>query len=123
MIAGSLGRLSYAVGLLLAPAAMGRARLAADTSGNGYATMTTRAFGAVHVNVSLLSLRAALDERDMPLALGLNIGCDLGDLIATALEWRDGELPVGALVGSAVVQTAGMATWGTALRALSSDAR
>lgn len=123
MIAGSLVRLSYAMGLLLAPAAMGRARLAARTSGNADATMTTRAFGAVHVNVSLLSLRAAVDERNLALALGLNVGCELGDLIATMLEWRDGDLSVGSLVSSAVLQTTGVATWSTILRALSPTAR
>jgi len=78
--------------------------------------MTTRAFGAVHTNVSLLTLRAAAVDRDLRLLLGLNLGCDLGDLVATILEWREGELPIGALIGSAVVQSAGMATWTTALR-------
>jgi hypothetical protein len=66
--------------------------------------------------VALLSLRAAVLDRDAQLALGLNIGCDLGDVIATLLEWRDEELPGGAALGSVVVQSAGIATWSMALR-------
>jgi hypothetical protein len=52
MIAASVLRLSYALGLLLAPDSMGTYRLAAPANGNGYARMTTRAFGAVHSNLS-----------------------------------------------------------------------
>jgi hypothetical protein len=122
MIAGSIVRLSYAVGLLLAPDTMSKPGLAPDTTDNAYSRMTTRAFGAVHTNVSLLTLRSALVDRDVPLALGLNIGCDLGDLVATFLEWRDGELPSAAAVGSTVVQSAGIAAWSTALRSRDSHA-
>jgi hypothetical protein len=116
MAGGSLVRLGYAVGLLLVPEAMSARRLAPVTRENAYARMTTRAFGGVHVNVALLTLRAAAQDRDTRTALGLNLGCDLGDLIATVLTWRDGDLPRGAVVGSAVVQSAGMATWGSLLR-------
>ena len=59
---GSLGRLAYAVGLLVTPEAMSKVRLGPTTKGNGYATMTTRAFGAVHTNVSLLTLRSVRDD-------------------------------------------------------------
>jgi hypothetical protein len=117
MVAGSLARLSYALGLLLAPDAMSKRRLAASTRGNAIATMTTRAFGAVHTNLSLLTLRSALLNRDTRIAAGLNLGCDLGDLIATLLEWRDGELSGGATVASVALQSASMATWTTVLRA------
>src|SRR4051794_27693676 len=117
MVAGSLARLSYALGLLLAPDAMSKRRLAASTRGNAIATMTTRAFGAVHTNLSLLTLRSALLNRDTRIALGLNLGCDLGDLIATLLEWRDGELSGGATMASVALQSSSMATWTTVLRA------
>jgi hypothetical protein len=116
MVGGSLVRLAYAIGLLVTPDQMSRLRLAPLTPGNPYARMTTRAFGAVHVNVSLLTLRAAILERDTRLALGLNLGCDVGDLIATILEWRGGELPRAAATGSAVVQLTGMSIWGALLR-------
>ena len=92
LAAGSVVRLSYALGLLVAPDVMSARRLAPEHA-SAYGRMTTRAFGAVHTNVSLFSLRAAVLNRDVRLALALNIGCDLGDLIATLLEWRDGDLP------------------------------
>lgn len=117
MVAGSTVRLSYALGLLLAPHAMNKAQLAASTRGNPIATMTTRAFGAVHANLALLTLRAAFLDRDIKMAAGLNFGCDLGDNIATLLEWRDGELSGGAAAASVALQSAGMATWATVLRA------
>ena len=114
MVAGSLGRLAYALGLLLAPRAMS-ARGLAPPADNAFGWMTTRAFGAVHTNLSLLTLRAAIQNRDTRIALGLNLGCDFGDLVATLLEWREGELP-GSLAGaSAVLQAAGMATWSALL--------
>jgi hypothetical protein len=115
MIATSVLRLSYALGLLLAPDSMGTYGLAAPPNGNAYARMTTRAFGAVHSNLSLFTLRAALQNRNQRLVLGLNLGCDLGDLIATLVEWRTGDLPPAAAVGSVVLQSAGIATWGALL--------
>src|ERR1700751_3613131 len=108
MAAGSAGRPSYAVGLIAAPDAMSKLRLAARTPENSCARMTTRAFGAVHANIAPLSLRAAATGRDVRLALGLNVASDLGDLVATALEWRGGDLPAGAAVGSTVVQSSGI---------------
>jgi hypothetical protein len=114
---GSLVRLSYALGLLVVPDLMSARRLAPEHS-SAYGRMTTRAVGAVHTNVSLLSLRAAGLDRCVRLALALNIGCDLGDLIATFLEWHNGDLPVAAVVGSAVVQSTGIATWSALLRAV-----
>jgi hypothetical protein len=121
MVAGALGRLAYALGLLMAPDAMSARRLAPSSSGNSYGQMTTRAFGAVHTNVAMLTLRSALLNRDLRLVLGLNIGCDLGDLAATVLESRNGDLPAGALIGSAVVQSVGMATWTIVLRSLGEE--
>ena len=116
MVVGSLARLSYALGLLLAPHEMNKLRLAAATRRNPIATMTTRAFGAVHTNLALLTLRAALLHRDARLALGLNIACDFGDLIATLLERRDGHLSRGETVASVALQSASMATWSAVLR-------
>ena len=110
MVAASLGRLSYALGLLLAPHRMSALQLAAATRGNGVATMTTRAFGAVHANLSLFTLRAALLGRDQRAALGLNIACDFGDLVATLLERRDGDLGRVEVLASVALQSSSMAT-------------
>jgi hypothetical protein len=115
MIAASVFRLSYALGLLLTPDSMSNRRLAAAANGNAWARMTTRALGAVHSNLSVFTLRAALQNRDRELVLGLNLGCDLGDLIATLMEWRTGDLPAVLAVGSVVLQSAGIATWGALL--------
>jgi hypothetical protein len=116
MVAGSLVRLSYALGLLFAPHTMNKLQLAAATRGNGVATMTTRAFGAVHTNVSLLTLRAALLHRDTRVVLGLNIACEFGDLVATLLERRDGDLSRGEALASVTLQCTSMATFATVLR-------
>lgn len=74
MVVASLARLSYAAGLLVAPHTMSRWQLGAETRGNPVATMTSRGFGAAHVNLSLLSLRAALSGRDKHVTIGLNLG-------------------------------------------------
>src|SRR5436309_2973112 len=117
LAAGSTARLAYALGLLLAPDAMSARRLAAQHH-TAVGRMTTRAFGAVHINVALLSLRAALLDRNVRMALALNVGCEFGDLVATLLEWRNGDLAIAAVARSAVVQSTGMAIWITALRAV-----
>ncbi len=116
MVTGAGLRLSYALGLLLAPHTMNKLQLAADTRGNGVATMTTRGFGAVHTNLSLLTLDAALFNRNTRLALGLNIACDFGDLVATLLERRDGDLHRGEVLASVALQSASMAAFGSVLR-------
>ena len=118
MVTGSLVRLSYALGLLVAPHTMNKLQLAAATRGNAVATMTTRGFGAVHTNLSLLTLRAAFLNRNTRVALGLNIACDFGDLIATLLERRDGDLSRGETLASVALQSASMATFATVLRTL-----
>ena len=118
MVVGSGARLAYAAGLLLAPDAMGKRRMAARTPGNGYARMTTRGFGSLHSNLALVSIRSAIIDRDLRLILGLNIGCDFGDLIATLLEWRKHELPAAAFVGSLALQSVGITVSSLALRGL-----
>jgi hypothetical protein len=117
LVAGSAVRLSYALGLLLAPHTMNRLQLAAETRGNGVATMTTRAFGAVNANIALLTLRSALAGRDIRLALGVNVAVDFGDLVATLLEWRDGDLGPAETVASVALQSAGIVSWTSLLRA------
>lgn len=116
MVTGSLLRLSYALGLLLAPHTMNKLQLAAATRGNAVATMTTRGFGAVHVNLSLLTLGAALRNRNTRVALGPNLACDFGDLVATLLERRDGDLARGEALASVALQTTSMAAFGSVLR-------
>ena len=121
MGAASVVRLSYALGLVAAPQAMSRLRLAAATADNGMASMTTRAFGALHANLALATLAAALRDRHVELALRANLAADFGDLLGPFLEWRLGSLHGGLAAANRVVQGAGMATWTAALRGLRSD--
>ena len=116
MVGGSLPRLSYALGLLLAPRSMSRLRLIGPDPGDPYARMTTRAFGALHVNLALQTIRAALSGRDVDVVLALNLTSDVADALGPTLEWRYGDLPTGAAVANAVVQSMNMTTWIVLLR-------
>lgn len=116
MVAGSIARLSYAAGLLLAPKSMSRWRLIGPDPRDPYARMTTRAFGALHSHLALQTIRSAVVGRDVPLMLKLNIGCDLGDMLGPALEWRYGDLPGVAAAGNGVVQSLLALTWLRVLR-------
>ena len=79
--------------------------------------MISRAFGAVHTNISLLTLRSVLLDRDTRVVLGLNIASEFGDLVATLLESWDGDLRRGEAFASVALQCTSMATVATALRA------
>lgn len=118
MIAGSIVRLAYALPLLLAPEAMSARRFAPDVRGDSYGRMLIRAFGGVHTHVALLTLRAAVLNRDTRLAVGLNLGCDGADMAATLLEWRRVGRPEFHVVGSIAVQSAGLAAGTYILRNL-----
>lgn len=111
-------RLSYALGFLLVPEAMGRLRLGAATPGNGVASMTTRAFGALHANLALATLAAALRDQHLELALRANVAGDVGDLVGPLLEWRFGSLQTRQAMANTIVQSSGIATWAWALRSL-----
>src|SRR4051794_23079344 len=90
--AASVARLSYALGLVASPQAMSRLRLGPATADNGMASMTTRAFGALHANLALATLAASLSDNHLELALRANLAADLGDLLGPLLEWRLGSL-------------------------------
>lgn len=118
MGAGALTRLSYGLGALLAPDAMCANRLAPDIRGHADGRMDFRGFGGLHTSVALLTLRAAVGNRDTRLLLGLNAGCELSDLAATLLEWHDRGGADRTLVGSLALACVGLATWTIAIRAL-----
>ncbi len=115
MVGGSLARLSYALGLLLAPRSMSRLRLIGPDPGDPYARMTTRAFGALHANLALQTIRAAVADRDAGFMLVLNLTSDIADTLGPTLEWRYGDLPTVAAAGNAVVQSMGLVTWSVLL--------
>ena len=111
MVGGSLARLAYASGLLFAPKAMSRWRLIGPDPPDPYARMTTRAFGALHVNLALQTIRAALTGRRIGFVLALNLTSDLADTMGPTLEWRYGDLPTGAALLNATIQSLGLASW------------
>jgi hypothetical protein len=115
MIGGSVPRLSYALGLLLAPRSMSRLRLIGPDPPDPFARMTTRAFGALHVNLALQTIRAAVTGRDVAFVLTLNLTSDVADTVGPILEWRFGDLPTWAALANATVQSLSLATWSTLL--------
>jgi hypothetical protein len=111
MIGGSLARLSYASGLLLAPKAMSRWHLIGPDPPDPFARMTTRAFGALHANLALHTVRAAVTGRRVDFLLVLNLTSDFADMLGPTLEWRYGDLPLWAALTNAAIQSLGLATW------------
>lgn len=116
MVGGSVPRLSYALGLLVAPRSMSRLGLIGPDPSDPFARMTTRAFGALHVNLALQTIRAAVADRDVGFVLVLNLTSDLADTVGPTLEWRLGDLPTWAALANATVQSLNMITWITLLR-------
>jgi hypothetical protein len=115
MVGGSVARLSYALGCFVAPRSMSRLRLIGPDPGDPYARMTTRAFGALHSNLALQTVRAALTDRDVGFVLALNLTSDIADTLGPTLEWRYGDLPTRAALVNAVVQSVGLVTWSVLL--------
>jgi hypothetical protein len=82
------------------------------------ASMTTRAFGALHANLAMATLAVALLDSKLDIALRANIAGDLGDAVGPILEWRFGSLQARLAIANTVVQSGGIGTWAWALRAL-----
>jgi hypothetical protein len=116
MVAGSLARLSYAAGLLLAPRSMSRFRLIGPDPPDPYARMTTRAFEALHTHLALQTIRSAVLDRDVRFVLTLNIGSDVADFLGPTLEWRRGDLPALAALGNAALQSLLIINWSVIIR-------
>lgn len=115
MIGGSLARLSYASGLLFAPKVMSRWRLIGPDPRDPFARMTTRAFGALHANLALHTIRAAVTGRRVEFVLALNLTADVADTLGPTLEWRYGDLPPWAALTNAAVQSLGVVAWSSLL--------
>lgn len=116
MVGGSFARLSYALGLLVAPRSMSRLRLIGPDPPDPFARMTTRAFGALHANLALQTIRAAVTDRDVGFVLALNLTSDIADTLGPTLEWRYGDLPMRWAVVNAAVQSLGLVAWSVLLR-------
>ncbi len=116
---GGLVRLSYGLGALFAPDWMSSRRLAPDIRGHADGRMDFRGFGGLHVSIAALTLRGAAQNRHARVLLALSVACELSDLSATLLEWRERGEADRTLIGSLALATVGLSTWTTALRLLS----
>jgi hypothetical protein len=77
--------------------------------------MTTRAFGALHANIALQTIRAVVVDRNVDFVLALNLFTDVADTLGPTLEWRYGDLPPLAALGNALVQSTGLVSWSALL--------
>ena len=115
---GSLARLTVGVGYLAFPEAMARRRLAPDIRGHADGRMSTRGFGALHVGVALATLGAAVRGRSCRELAEVNLGCAVGDTLATVLERRSRGEWDRVVLGSVPVDLVDVAWWTGALRSL-----
>ena len=93
-------------------------RLAPDIRGHADGRMDFRGFGGLHISIAVLTLQAAIQNRNTRLLLGLSLGCELTDMTATLLEIHDRDGSDPTVLGSMILATVGLATWATALRTL-----
>ena len=114
MVLGSVVRLGYGLGALLAPRQMA-GRLAAAETGS---VMNLRGFGGQHVAVAVFTLLASRSGDGAEPALRLNAGLEVCDAVAGALEVRERGRGDPVAVGGVVLPFVGLATWMAALRRL-----
>jgi hypothetical protein len=110
-------RMAYGIGGLLSPAAMGRARLAADTPERPDARLFVRGFSAHQIGVAALGLASLRWSRlARPAALAA-VAIDLADMLSAAIEAGARSELGDDLVGGSVFSAAGIATGTAALGA------
>jgi hypothetical protein len=117
-VIGSLARLAWGVGVMLAPEWMG-GRLAPRIDGHGGARMNSRGMGGLQTGVALYTLARAKSAQSARTVLSLNMLVDGLDLVGVSLlEWRDrGE--INALVaGDIAVNGAFFLCWTAAAASL-----
>ena len=115
-IAGSVARLAYGLGCILAPQAMA-GRLAPTVRGPD-ARMNLRGFGGAQSGIALYTLATARTRDGARAALGLNALVDGFDALVSTLEIRDrGGVDLVA-AGGVAVNVVGLVCWSTAAAAL-----
>jgi hypothetical protein len=97
---------------------MARRRLAPDIRGDPEGRMSTRGFGALHIGVAPATLGAAVRGRSCRELAQVNLGCAVGDMLATVLERRSRGRWDRVVLGSVPVDLVDVAWWAGALRAL-----
>src|SRR4051794_277039 len=88
-IAGSVARLAYGLGAMLAPEWMAANRLAPSLQGHPDPRMNLRGFGGAQSGIALYTLATSRTREGARAALGLNVLVDAFDACVSALEIRD----------------------------------
>ena len=116
-VAGSVARLAYGLGAILAPDWMS-GRLTPQTIGHPDSRMNVRGFGGAQSAIAIYTLVAAATPDGAQRVLLLNVLVDTLDTAVSLLEWRDrGELDEMA-AGGVAVNIAGLSCWAVAAAAL-----
>lgn len=89
VVVGSLARLAYGLGSMLAPEWMARHRLAPTLRNHPDPRMNLRGFGGAQAGIALYTLASAATWDRARAALGLNVLVDAFDAGVSALEVRD----------------------------------
>ncbi|HEY3970305.1 MAG TPA: hypothetical protein VGL79_02795 [Solirubrobacteraceae bacterium] len=110
MLVNILFRLGYGLGALLAPAKMGKLRLAAHTAEHPEARLFVRGFGAHQVAVATLGLASRRWPKLEQSAAIAAVTIDAFDMISAIVEAGGRGKPDTDLTGGLVFSAAGIAT-------------
>ena len=88
-VCGSVARLAYGIGSMLAPEWMARNRLAPSLRGHADPRMNLRGFGGAQSGIALYTLASATTPEGARSVLRLNLLVDAFDAGVSALEIRD----------------------------------
>jgi len=107
-IAGSVARLAYGLGAMLAPEWMAANRLAPSLRGHPDPRMNLRGFGGAQSGIALYTLAASRTREGARDALRLNLLVDAFDAGVSALEIRDRGRVDYVAAGGVIVNVVGL---------------
>jgi hypothetical protein len=117
LVGGSLVRIAYGVGALLAPAEMVAAQFAPDTHGLPEPRLLLRAFGGHQLVTGGLTLAATRSPQLARRAAALSLLIDAFDVTSALLELRARGHSDRQLIGGVALSGSGIVTFAAALRA------
>jgi hypothetical protein len=120
-VIGSIVRLAYGVGAMLAPEWMA-GRLAPTLQKHADPRMNLRGFGGAQTGIALYTLVTATTRQRAKTLLGLNVLVDALDAGVTLLERRDRGVLDRMVAGGAAVNVAALLWWAAAAKGLRSSA-
>lgn len=112
-VAASAGRLAYGAACEVAPHRVG-GTLAAEMPGS---SLNLRGFGGQHIAIAIFTLLCLQSPAYTRLAVRLNIGIEVCDLLSGGLELRDQGADDNIAVGAVALPILNLAAWLSALRA------